>query len=86
VERSFLDVRKLAPPEPMEQILDALADLPPSRPLWVLHRREPFPLYDLLKRLGYCWLTRGSEDCFEILIWATDHPPSAEDLAWSIPC
>lgn len=84
--RRFLDVRKLAPPEPLEQILDVLASLPRSEPLWVLHRREPFPLYDLLKRLGYSWLARGCGERFEILIWAADHPPSAEDLSWSIPC
>lgn len=65
-----LDVRHLAPPEPLERILDTLADLPPSDELCVVHRREPFPLYDLLRRLGYQWRTEGADEYFEIRIWA----------------
>jgi uncharacterized protein (DUF2249 family) len=56
-----LDVRDLAPPEPLERVLDALADLPPGDRLLVHHRREPFPLYDLLRRMGYAWRTEGEE-------------------------
>jgi hypothetical protein len=54
----------------MERVLDALADLAPGEPLHVLHRREPFPLYDLLRRMGYQWRTRGEDGRFDILIWA----------------
>ena len=68
-EPALLDVRRLEPPEPLERILDALADLPAGEPLHVLHRREPFPLYDLLRRMGYDWRTQGQDDRFEILIW-----------------
>ncbi len=71
-----LDVRRLEPPEPLERILDALADLPAGESLRVLHRREPFPLYDLLRRMGYDWRTQGQDDRFEILIWPRDVPPS----------
>ncbi|WP_132977315.1 DUF2249 domain-containing protein [Thiobaca trueperi] len=74
-----LDVRRLEPPEPLERILDALADLPAGEPLCVLHRREPFPLYDLLKRMGYDWRTQGQDDRFEILIWPREAPPSRRE-------
>ena len=79
-----LDVSTLEPPGPMEQILDALADLPPSESLCVLHRREPFPLYDLLRRMGYQWRTQGEDGHFEILIWAA--ASGAADPAPERPC
>jgi len=52
----------------MERVLDALTDLPEGGRLRVLHRREPFPLYDLLRRMGYEWQTTGGDGRFEILI------------------
>jgi hypothetical protein len=67
----ILDVSALEPPGPLERILDALTDLPQGQALCVRHRREPFPLYDLLRRMGYRWRSRGEEGRFEILIWAT---------------
>lgn len=67
-----LDVTDLAPPEPLERVLDALADLPAGDRLLVLHRREPFPLYDLLRRMGYGWRTQGEEGRYRILIWSLD--------------
>lgn len=73
-----LDVRHLAPPEPLERILEALAGLGPGERLWVLHRREPFPLYDLLKGLGWSWHTTGQDGRFEILIWSGAPPSAAE--------
>lgn len=82
----ILDVRRLPPPEPLELILDTLTDMPKDERLWVVHGREPFPLYDLLRRLGYDWQTRGSEACFKILIWPTDQPPTSAELEWNPPC
>ena len=69
----LLDVSALEPPEPMERILDALSGLGEGNRLRVLHRREPFPLYDLLGRMGYAWETTGTDGRFEILIWPV-HP------------
>ena len=67
-----LDVRGLEPPEPLERVLDALADLPAGDRLLLLHRREPFPLYDLLRRMGYGWRTQGEDGSYRILIWPLD--------------
>ncbi|WP_305824751.1 DUF2249 domain-containing protein [Massilia brevitalea] len=50
---AFLDVSGLPPPEPMEQILEALATLAPDMVLQVLIDREPFPLYRVLERHAY---------------------------------
>jgi uncharacterized protein (DUF2249 family) len=64
-----LDVSQLEPPEPLERILDALAALEPGDRLSVIHRRIPFPLFDMLRRMGHRWETSGEEGCYSILIW-----------------
>ncbi|WP_295453815.1 DUF2249 domain-containing protein [uncultured Thiodictyon sp.] len=81
-----LDVRTLPPPEPLERVLDALTNLPAGGRLWVLHRREPFPLYDMLQTMGYSWRSRGHEGHFEILIWDSAVPPTRAELSWNPPC
>lgn len=65
----LLDVSQLEPPEPLERILDALADLVPGDRLSVIHRRVPFPLYDMLRHMGHRWETVGEEGRYHILIW-----------------
>ncbi|HEU4853371.1 MAG TPA: DUF2249 domain-containing protein [Telluria sp.] len=45
-----LDVCGLMPPEPMERVLEALADLRPGQRLRMLIDREPRPLYRILER------------------------------------
>jgi len=71
-----LDVSDLEPPEPLEQIIDALADLPAGDWLRVHHRREPHPLYGMLRQMDYRWSTicHASND-FEILIWPANMEP-----------
>jgi uncharacterized protein (DUF2249 family) len=65
-----IDVSDLDPPEPLERILDSLADLPSGQWLRVTHRRDPLPLYRMLKDMGYRWHTeRISPQHFEIRIW-----------------
>jgi uncharacterized protein (DUF2249 family) len=65
-----LDVSTLPAPEPLEQTLDALATLAPGERLVLHHRRQPYPLYDLLKRLGYRWEVQGADEAWQILIEA----------------
>lgn len=70
-----IDVSGLEPPEPMERILDALADLPEGDWLLVHHRRDPRPLYPLLRNMGYRWATHPhSPTDVDILIWPADMP------------
>ena len=65
-----LDVRDLEPPEPMQQALAALAVLKPGEQLCMLHNREPFPLYTMLRERGYTYRTTQLADGnYEILIW-----------------
>lgn len=79
-----LDVSELEPPEPLERILDALADLPPGDWLRVFHRREPFPLYRMLQDMGYSWHTRpGPGTGIEMFVWQ-DGSPAPHDIAHEV--
>lgn len=81
-----LDVSGLEPPEPLERILDALADLPEGDWLRVRHRREPHPLYGMLRNMDYRWYTVArSPDDFEILIWPASLGAAPPDTA-ARPC
>ncbi len=71
-----LDARGLPPPEPMERALDALATLPPEDRLVLRLPRQPFPLFDLLGRMGYLWEVSGTEGDYRILIRLADTPPA----------
>jgi len=50
-----VDVKQLAPPEPMTVILTALAQLTDRQCLLVSHRRQPFPLYEKLQQAGFAY-------------------------------
>jgi uncharacterized protein (DUF2249 family) len=76
----LLDVRDLAPPEPLERVLDALADLPVEHSLRVLLSREPFPLYSFLDRMGYRWRTERKEERYEVLIRPGGGPPRSPEV------
>ena len=74
----LIDVSALEPPEPLERILDALGDLSPGDWLRVRHRRNPVPLYRMLRDMGYRWETLClAPERFDILIWPEDMSPPA---------
>lgn len=53
-----LDVSGLLPPEPLERVLDALADLPAGDSLKVRLPAEPLLLYPMLRSMGMHWERR----------------------------
>ena len=59
MEVMTVNVSALAPPEPMQVILSSLAQLPNGTVLKVIHRREPFPLYERL--LAHGWLYHSKQ-------------------------
>ena len=69
-----LDVRHLEPPEPMELILDALDELPAGDWLRVRHRREPYPLYNVLRSMDFSWRSKWEGGELDLLIWHKDQP------------
>jgi len=69
VER-ILDVSDLEPCEPLERSLAEIRKLAAGDHLRILHRREPFPLYDLIAASGFEHLTvPGPRHAFEIFVW-----------------
>lgn len=65
----MLDVRGLEPPEPLEQILEALSQLASDQHLCVLIDREPHPLYRILDANEFSRATcPGPDFCYEIVI------------------
>lgn len=57
-----LDVRDLPPPEPFQQIMEALFVLPEKTVLQVHIHREPFPLYEVLRANDFAWQTTALPD------------------------
>lgn len=69
ISELFVDGRDLAPPEPMELALAALEALQPGQQLRFLIHRQPYPLYDILRRHGYHYQVANLEEGgFSILI------------------
>lgn len=65
----FLDLRGLYPPEPMERVLGALADLQPAQQIRLLIEREPHPLFRILERNGYRYQTaQPAPGLFQVVI------------------
>lgn len=57
-----IDGRDLLPPEPLELTLAALDTLKPGEELLLLLYCQPQPLYDILKRNGYGYVSEQRED------------------------
>ncbi|HHC07291.1 MAG TPA: DUF2249 domain-containing protein [Actinobacteria bacterium] len=78
----LLDVSDLEPCEPLERSLAAAAELPEGRYLRILHRREPFPLYDLLDAGGFRHATRpGTITPYEVFVWRAADDAAAAAVA-----
>jgi uncharacterized protein (DUF2249 family) len=67
-----VDGRGLEHPEPLERVLAALDQLRAGQQVRFLIHRQPFPLYDILRRHHYHYeVINGANGDFEILI---SHP------------
>ncbi|WP_426345443.1 DUF2249 domain-containing protein [Alcaligenes sp. HNGD-HTN06] len=63
-----LDTRGLPAPEPLEHCLEVLAELAPTQTLFMWLDREPFPLYDILRRAGFRYQGTQTENGFQLII------------------
>jgi hypothetical protein len=69
-EQHLLDVSDLPSPQPIERVLDALADLPEGDTIKVRFPMEPVLLYPMLSSMGMAWERIDSKDAaVELLIW-----------------
>lgn len=71
-EPLVLDVRGLAPPEPLERTLATLAELPGDRPLLQINDRVPAFLLPLLDERGYRYSIGEDERGTLTRIWRED--------------
>lgn len=69
VENQILDVSDLPAPEPMQVILNTLMTLKHGAELRVYHRKEPFPLYNILLKQGYAYACDTKDKGYLIRIW-----------------
>lgn len=76
-----LDVRNLEHPEPFEMAVAAMEELRPEdgskalKYVRMIHRREPFPLYELLDKKGFRRKTITlNESLFNIIFWDPANP------------
>jgi uncharacterized protein (DUF2249 family) len=66
-----VDIRGLAPPEPLERVLTTIADFHGGDTLKVLSDFEPTPLFRILDRDGFLHYTEpGAAAPYEVTIWA----------------
>lgn len=64
-----IDVRELAPPEPMIKVLESLSGIDEETVLVVHHHREPAMLYPKLEERGYTAMTNKiEEDYYKVVI------------------
>ena len=75
----FLDVSELEAPEPFEQISAIIQDLAANQYLKIVHRKEPFPLYDMIRELGFNYrVVKTHQPDYCILIWLASDLSTAE--------
>ena len=66
-----LDVRGMSPPEPIERVLETIADFREGDRLKLVIDCMPQPLFRILDRNGYGHHAEpGTESLYEITIWA----------------
>jgi TusA-related sulfurtransferase len=65
-----LDVRGMEPPEPIERVLETIADFQDGDTLKLVIDCMPIPLFRILERSGFGHhLEPGTESLYEITIW-----------------
>jgi TusA-related sulfurtransferase len=72
----LVDARGLEAPEPLEQVMHALAGLRPGQSIRLLLHREPFPLYPLLADLGYAHDTHAEADGTYVILIRSSRDPT----------
>ena len=65
----ILDVHEMQSPEPMEVVMKGLENLQQGEYLKMLHRMQPFPLYDILLENGFRYKVTDGEFGFDIYMW-----------------
>lgn len=73
-----LDVHNLQPPEPMQMAIDALDKLAAGEYLKMIHRMQPFPLFNILTENNFKYRVIPGDKGFDIYIWKMDDKDSEQ--------
>ena len=74
----ILDVHEMQSPEPMEVVMKGLESLQQGEYLKMLHRMQPFPLYDILLENGFRYKVTDGEFGFDIYMWLAKDKKTGE--------
>jgi len=78
-QQIYIDVSELEAPEPFEQIMPLVRSLQINQYIKVLHRKEPFPLYEILLENGYNYRAIPvNSGQYWIVIWISSDNKTAE--------
>lgn len=75
-----LDVHELQPPAPMEMAMDVLTKLKQGEYIKMIHRMQPFPLYDILLDNSFRYKVEDGEHGFNIYIWHAKDKTTGEHI------
>ena len=64
----MLDLRGLAPPEPLERVLREVSERPPGDTFAVVLHHEPHPLFPFLAQLGCTWRGEPVVGGYQVII------------------
>jgi len=76
-----LDVHDLQPPAPMEKAIEALDKLADGEYLKMIHRMQPFPLFNILTENNFKYKVKPGEKGFDIFIWKNDDKDSEQSVS-----
>ena len=69
-----LNVCDLEPPAPMQKIMQAVSSLTDDEVIWVKHRREPIPLFNMLTKQNIPWHHHQiADNTHHIFIWSSNN-------------
>ena len=64
-----IDVSELQPPEPMEIVLEKLDKIQSGQYIRMIHRMQPYPLYNILMDDGFRYKVDETQSLIHIFIW-----------------
>ena len=75
----LLDASALEPPEPLQRTTVILQQMTSGQYLRMLHRRLPYPLFDICRQLDIEYRHfSGEQSSWIILFWRSDDPATGQ--------
>jgi hypothetical protein len=75
---TYVDVRELAAPEPLQMVLEVIDASAPEDVICMIHRQNPHLLIDILKQRGLSFKVTETNEQFRIYIWHASNVSAPE--------